>query len=334
MTEQQALTAFQNAETETTEKSPTGTSSTQTRTTPPQKQVKTGEGGPLDTFYEDVNEEAERYPAVLQELQPTTPLEPPSGSFVTNRLPEGIKALPVSVGNWRLAARETDHLIYAADGRAFDERWGDGGALHRVRVNLNDSGANRDDLYHRRSETLAGYTNGKQIRNASVDDTGPLLNVPGHSVQNNQGDYACLHGTGHKSETRYEAAVDLITYLHFTPTPLANYVPLEPETGWELTKLGPRTATWQAPAPDETPKERLRLSLTPSRITLQAFDAEDSLPDRDSVPVPSFDALHQSAFTPEGRATSLPALTAGIVLANEVVSHDPATVVSASSLPT
>lgn len=333
MTEQQALSAFQDVASETSETPSTGGSPSQTRTFSVSEQQETGHGGPLDSFYEDVIEEANRYPDALRDLRITVPLEPPAGGFVTNNLPEGIDALPMSIGNWKLATRGDDHLIYAADGRAFDERWGDGGAIHRVRVNLNDRGANRDDLYHRSSETLVGYTNGKQIRNASADDSGPLLSVPGHSVQNNKGDHACLHGTAHKSETRYEAAVDLIAYLHFTPTPLANYVPLEPETGWKLTMIEPRTASWQASAPNEIPKDHLRLSLTPSRITLQAFDPEDSLPDRDSVPVPSFDALPESAFSSEETSTTLPALSAGVILAREIVSHTPAAVVSASALP-
>jgi hypothetical protein len=334
--DQQALSAFQNTTHEPVADPSNGTPSP-TNTDTADSQSESGSAGssdgPLAGLYEDIRAAATGLPDALLENSVTVPLEPPSGGFVTNGVPEGIPALPASVGNWKLAVKERESIIYSADGKAYDERWGNGGAIHRVRVNLNDGGVNRDDLYHRSSESLVGYTNGDRIRNASVDDTGPLLKVPGHSVGNNEGDFACLHGTEHKSESIYEAAVDLLLHLHVTPTPLSNYVPMEPDSGWELTKLTPRNAVWRAPAPEQLSRETVQISLAAGRVTLSAYDESDSLPDRLRSAVPTFSEETETITTAEEGCASTPATSAGCLLVREALEQSPERLIQESELP-
>lgn len=333
MSDQQALSAFQNTTHEAVTDSSDDTASPSSTNSQPDHDSETESGGPLDDLYEDIRDAATVFPDALIESQVTVPLEPPSGGFVTNGIPENVPALPASVGNWKLVVKGGEPIIYAADGRAYDERWGSGGAIHRVRVNLNNKGVNRDDQFHRSSESLVGFTNGEQIRNASADDTGPLLKVPGHSVQNNQGDFACLHGTEHKSEDIYDAVVDLLLHLHVTPTPLTNYVPTDPETDWELTKLVPRTAVWQASAPEWLSKDKLRLALMSGRVVLSAYDDSDSLPDRLRSAVPTFSEKTESIVTATERGTNIPAASAGCLLVREALERNPERIARESALP-
>lgn len=333
MGDQQALSAFQNATHEPVEDSSENTASPPSSNSQSAQDSGTPSGGPLAGLYEDIRDAATTFPEPLLENPVTVPLEPPAGGFITNGVPEGVPALPASVGNWKLAVKDEESIIYAADGEAYDERWGNGGAIHRVRMNLNNGGINRDDLFHRSSESLVGFTNGKQIRNASVDDTGPLLNVPGHSVGNNKGDFACLHGTEHKSDAIYDAVVDLLLHLHVTPTPLTNYVPMEPETDWELTKLVPRTVVWKAPAPEWLSKDELRLSLTSSQVALSAYNDSDSLPDRLRSAVPTSSEENESIVTAGERGTSIPAASAGCLLVREALEKSPERIARESALP-
>jgi hypothetical protein len=333
MGDQQSLSAFQNAAHESTTDSSDGVDSPSSTNPQPAHDSRTKRGEPLEELYEDIRNTATMFPEILLRSQTTVSLKPPSGGFITNGLPERIPALPASVGNWRLVVKSKEAIIYAADGKAYDERWGSGGAIHRVRMNLNNRGINSDGQFHRSSESLVGFTNGQQIRNASADDTGPMLNVPGHSVKDNKGDFACLHGTEHKSEDIYNAVVDLLVHLHVTPTPLANYVPLEPDTSWELTKLVPRTVVWKAPAPKQLSKDQLRLTLTSGRVVLSAYDESDSHPDRIRSAVPTFCEENESIVTPTEKGTNIPATSAGCLLVRDALKRDPRRILQESTLP-
>lgn len=287
----------------------------------------------LDDLYDDVRTAARGIPDSLLAHDITVPLEPPSGGFVTNGIPDSIPALPASVGNWSLAGTDDEYIVYGTDGQAYDARWGRGGMLHRVRVKLNDSGANSDGLYHQSSETVTGFGNPSQVRNADLGTESALTNVPGQSVKNNDGDYSVLHGTEQKSETLYDAVVNLVVHLHLTPTPLGNYVPQSPDTAWELTRLSTRTARWKTPAPDSLPKEHLSVSLSASDVKVSAYDDSDSLPDRIYAPVPVSSECESMIEQLDDR-TSIPALSAGCAVVREFLSKPPVDAVHGTSLPT
>lgn len=330
---QSALTAFQDA---THEQKETTADEPATEPTPESTTTSAGSttsSNPLDPLYEEVEAEATRIPDPVHGLDVTVPLAEPPESFITNNVPDEVAALPVEVGNWEVATAGDDHVIYGVDGKAYDERWGSGGGVERVRVYLNDSGANRDDLYSRCNETVIGYENSNQVRNTDLDETGPLIGVRGHSPQNNEGDYAVLSGTKKKTETMNEAVIDLLVYLHFTPVPLVNYVPTDPDTVWELTKLSITGATWKAPAPAKSPKETLALSINDTTLRLYAYNEEDSGPDRHRSPTPTLGTIPESVLPDVDTITELPALSAGIPIVTEVVTSEPSVVFDASSLP-
>jgi len=284
----------------------------------------------IDALYEDVADRAAELPEELREHSVTTPVSPPSTGIATD--PE-LPPLPISVGNWKLATRGKKHVIYASDGKAISSDYGNGGAIHRIRLFLNDFGYNKNYKYQRKAETVVGYTNGHKIRNASIDSTGVLTNIPGHDVMKNTGDRSTAYPCEYESETFYEAIVDLLVHLHFTPTPVQNYVDHDPDTKWELVTLRPRYVQWKAQAPSEFKKDELKLSLKPESVTLRALNKDENLPEAISTPVPTFDTpkLESMCEHTESR-TNLPAMSAGVVLCNNILSQNPNAVTASTDI--
>ncbi|MFD1570075.1 hypothetical protein [Halorubrum laminariae] len=210
----------QNETDEQSEQSNAGKRTTPTPTTASQSKT------PLADLYEDVESHIiEHYPAFLREQSIVTPLNPEERRYRTNRIPDGVDALPDTIGQWKLVTHDATHVSYLADGPAYDAEYGKGGSLVRFKLSLNDRGANRDDKYHLRTEKVVGYTNGEKIRSYTPDDESPMLGIRGHSVGDNPGDFSVLGGTKRKYVDPRDGLIDLISLLHHLPVPIRNYLP-------------------------------------------------------------------------------------------------------------
>jgi hypothetical protein len=152
--------------------------------------------------------------------------------------------------------------------------------------------------------------------------------VQGFDPQSNQGDFGVFSGTDEKSDTMYEAVVDLLGHLHLTPAPVPKSVPRDPETEWNLTKIDPTLAKWEATAPDTLSKEYLSLTLTESSVKISAYNENDSLPDYRRLTAPTFGSLPKATYLHENGRTEIPSVAAGIVLVRELLSKTPSTLVS------
>lgn len=290
---------------------------------------------PLTDLYGDIKAHIEdTYPAYLQEQDITTPINPESQQYRTNGIPTAVKALPDTVGQWKLATYSDTHVSYLTDSAAYDSRYGEGGALYRFKLVHNNRGANRDDKYHLRTETVVGYTNGSKIRSHTPTDESPMLGIRGHNVRKNRGDSAVLGGTKQKFGEMREGIVNLIALLHHTPTPVKNYLPSDGVTDWSTVKYGPTTCIWEAPAPSSVPKDHLKLKLLNNQLTLVAYNEEDSLPDRDRATAPILESKLPPAIGPCLSSNSAYITTPSILAADKLLTEDIATVISKSDITT
>lgn len=301
-------------------KSPTSTGSTE------QEREPVPRSDAIVELYEDVRVAVEqRTPDSLQDSPLVTSPETPE-RYTTKDVP---RPIPLSVGNWSLVYKDDSgdgaEIVFANDGPAYDERWGDGGGFQRHKLFKNTSGVNRDDRYHLKSQSTVGYTNPDQIRSAG-QDAPTLISVPGHSPGDNRGDFSVLGGTDFKSDQLYDALVELLARLHTSPTPLANFITKTPETAWELTKLTPSTVTWEAPLPKEDEDSTNLLHLTLSRTLVWLYQYPDGdFSSQERVPIPRLsDSMGRllDACEPPKKADRqpTPSWAVGITLADAILS--------------
>lgn len=290
---------------------------------------------PLKGLYEDVELHiGDTYPSCLQKQEIVTPLEPEAQQYRTNGIPSVVEALPDTIGQWKLTTHDDSHVSYLTDSPAFDTRYGEGGALYRFKLALNDSGMNKDGKYHLQTEKVVGYTNGSKIRSHSPEDQSPMLGIRGHSVGDNPGDFSVLGGTKQKFDGMREGIINLIALLHHTPAPVKNHLPSVEETSWKLTKYAPVNCIWTAPAPSSVPKEHLKLKLSNNMLRLVAYDDDDSLPDMDRTTAPLINSSLPSSLKQYLDSKSAYITAPSILVASEILTEDISTVVAKSDLTT
>lgn len=333
-TEQSGLSSFTGQADSTTEQTSQRKEAKSSTTSRGSKQSRPGErSAKLDPLYERVRPLlSETYPELV-ELGLVKPLDK-EVPYATNRLPEGIDVLPLTVGSWTLLHRDDETVLYGTDGRAYDERFGKGGALQSMKVYLNNRGCNSDGQYNQTSSTVVGYTNGQQIRDTTLEGPKAMWGIRGHNPQKNSGDYARYGGVDNKSDSLKEAVSKLVADLYMTPAPIGKYVPQNPESGWELKKLSPTTANWTRSAPPNTEKSNLKFRICPSHATLVASNDGDGGAEEHRGRPPIFDVPVSTGGGDETRSIPLGNIAEGIALARELFQRAPETVVAESNLPT
>jgi hypothetical protein len=232
-------------------------------------------------------------------------LTPDREVFITSDLPDGLEVAPARIGQWELDYHDDTTVTYRASGRVFDERWGEGGSIVRHRIYLNDSGANRDGMWHHMTELVTGYGNPQQVRKADTSDKGRLSGIRGHSVQNNDGDYGVSGGTNARFEDIETAVATVVAQLHIEPFAIRTHLPDVDDREWTLTKHGLRTATYKRPAPNEMDYDYLRLVATQDRVYLEGAKNNESYAHHDHVSVPIPNSVPADCATQTERATTV-----------------------------
>ena len=289
---------------------------------------------PLDDFYEVVRASFEETsPSALLDVDQVMALTPDRDVFSTSDLPDGLEVTPTRVGQWELDYHDDTTVTYRASGRVFDERWGEGGSIVRHRVYLNDSGANRDGMWHYMTELVTGYGNPSQVRKADTSDKARLSEIRGHSVQNNDGDYGVSGGTNARFEDIKTAVATVVAQLHTEPSTIRTHLPDTDEQEWTLTKYGLRTATYERLAPNETDYDYLRLTATQDRVYLKGLKENESSAQHDSVPVPIPDSIPPGCATQTERATTVVASSLSPLLIKPILKPPVEEVLEATALP-
>jgi len=289
---------------------------------------------PLDDFYEEVRRAFEEtYPSALLNADPVMALTPDGDVFSTSNLPDGLEVAPTRVGHWELDYHDDTTVTYRASGRVFDERWGKGGSIVRHRIYLNDSGVNRDGMWHHMTELVTGYGNPQQVRNADTSDKARLSGIRGHSVQNNDGDYGLSGGTNARFEDIETAVATVVTQLHTEPSAIRTHLPDIDEQEWTLTKNGLRTATYKRPAPNETDYDYLRLTATQDRVYLKGAKNNEPSAHHDRVPLPIPDSIPADCTTQTERATTVVAYSLTPLLIAPVLKQPIEEILEATALP-
>jgi hypothetical protein len=323
---QQSLDAFQAESSDTADEQQSQSNPTQTENT-------SSSTSPLTEFYEVLTKASEnRLPAAAQNLAVSNPIEPESRRHTTKDIPDGVPALPFEIGQWELAVSNSERVIYATSGDAYDYRWGEGGALCGMEVYLNNRGANKDGKYHRRVSTVVGFENGDQIKRKSIDSKDDLITVRGHSVGENDGDYGYGSGTKTRAETAEEAIVELILHLHHNPGPFGRYVETEPATDWSLHKLSPRSVTWTADGPAKTDDDTLRLSLHDNKLSIKSNDEDQPVHMTSYYYLPALESVSESLVVDRGKIHKFETPAAAITAANDLLSEPPAESVTAGQV--
>lgn len=301
---QAQLDAFTTTE-ESTPDQPSSTPATAS-TTDDSPTTQTATGIPLDDFYETVRAVFEdRYPEALLDVDGNKALTPDRDVFVTSDLPDGLEVAPTRVGQWELDYHDDSTVTFRASGRVFDDRYGEGGSIVRHRVYQNDSGMNRDGKWHHMTELVTGYGNPTQVRDADTNEKKRLSRIPGHSVQNNAGDYGSYGGTKARLEDIETAVATVVAQLHTEASAIRPYLPDVEDSEWTLTKRGLRTATYKRPAPDESNYDYLRLAATTDHVTLEGARNDEPYAHHDHVPVPIPDSLPVECVTQSDRETTV-----------------------------
>lgn len=328
-TNQQELGAFDTpttqSDTDPSQETPTGPSPETTT-----EEYKT----PLDELYEQVDEIAPNFvPPEASTLATAKPLSPTTKRHTTKDLPEPIPALPSKIGQWELATASPEQIIYVTSGDAYDHRWGDGGSLYGVEVYLNNRGYNKDGNYHRRSHTLVGFENGDQIRRKDVESRSDLISVRGFNPGKNDGDYGIGSGTETQAETAKEAVLELIVYLHHNPGPLGRFIDRDPQHGWSLQKLSPRTGRWTAEAPPEVDAEQVSLSIANTTVRIKAINEEEATTKSTYYDIPELDMVSASLIAEQGKSHTLETPAAAVTAVNEILSQPPVDALTAGKMP-
>lgn len=312
----------------------TNTDSTQEAPTGPSPDESTEEHKTaLGELYEQVNEAAPDFvPPEANSLPITKPLSPTTKRHVTEDIPEPIPALPSKIGQWELATASPEQIIYATSGDAYDHRWGDGGGLYGVEVYLNNRGYNKDGNYHRRSHTIIGFENGDQIRRKNVNSRSDLISVRGFNPGKNDGDYGVGTGTETQAETVQEAVLELLVYLHHNPGPLNRFIDREPQHGWTLQKLSPRTGRWKIDEPEAVSDQTLSLSMTSTNLKIKSSSDGDSAPDTTCYDLPRLTSTPSSLIVEQGTIHRFETPAAAITAANEILSMPPAEAIRAGPI--
>jgi len=323
---QQSLDAFQAESSDTAGEQQSQSSPTQTEST-------SSSTSPLTELYEVLTKASEdRFPAAAQDLAISKAIEPDSRRHTTKDLPDGVPALPFEIGQWELAVSNSERVIYATSGDAYDYRWGEGGALYGVEVYLNNRGANKDGKYHRRVSTVVGFENGDQIQRKSVDSKDDLISVRGHNVGENDGDYGYGSGTKTRSETAEEAIIELLLHLHHNPGPFGRYVETEPSTDWSLHKLSPRSVTWTADGPAQIDDDTLRLSLHDDKLSIKSNDENQPAHMTSYYDLPTLESVPESLMVEQGKTHEFETPAGAITAANDLLSDPPAESVTAGQV--
>ncbi|MDT3436751.1 MULTISPECIES: hypothetical protein [Haloarculaceae] len=289
---------------------------------------------PLDDFYEVVRASFEETsPSALLDVDQVMALTPDRDVFSTSDLPDGLEVTPTRVGQWELDYHDDTTVTYRASGRVFDERWGEGGSIVRHRVYLNDSGANRDGMWHYMTELVTGYGNPSQVRKADTSDKARLSGIRGHSVQNNDGDYGVSGGTNARFEDIKTAVATVVAQLHTEPSTIRTHLPDTDEQEWTLTKYGLRTATYERLAPNETDYDYLRLTATQDRVYLKGAKENEPSAHHDRVPVPIPDSIPPACATQTERATTVVASSLSPLLIEPILKQPVEEVLEAIALP-
>lgn len=293
------------------------------------KRQQTSTESPLDKLYTILKETSEEnLPQGVHEIPITRPIKPETKLHTTKDIPCDLPALPHEIGQWELAVNNSEHVIYTCSGRAYDYRWGSGGAIYGMEVYLNNRGANKDGKFHRRVQTTIGFENGDQVRKTEINSKDDFYGIRGHNVGENDGDYGYSSGTKIRSETAREALIELLLHLHHNPGPIGRYVETEPDTDWSLHKLSPRVAYWKAPAPDSLGKDELLLGLYDNQIQLRALDPDDSLPDQTTFQIPAIESVPNTLATYDIPRTRFETIPTAVIAANEILSRDPETFIN------
>lgn len=291
---------------------------------PTEAKPDTASKSPLTELYETLNEASEgSLPAEAYDLVISKPVEPETRRHTTSNIPEKVPALPFEIGQWELAVAEPDRVIYATSGDAYDYRWGDGGGLYGMEVYLNNRGANKDGKYHRRIETLVGFENGDKIQQKSVDSKDDLMSVRGHNVGENDGDYGYSSGTKTRAETAKEAVIELLLHLHHNPGPFGQYVNADPDTGWSLHKLSPRSATWTTDGPDQIADDTLKLSIHDNKASISSNDEDQPYHMTSYYNLPHLETVSEALISERGKTHEFETPAAAITAVNELLSNPP-----------
>lgn len=289
---------------------------------------------PLNDFYEEVYRAFEEtYPSALLNVDQVMALTPDHNVFCTSDLPDGLEAAPARIGQWKLDYHDDTTVTYRASGRAFDERWGKGGSIVRHRIYLNDSGVNRDGMWHHMTELVTGYGNPQQVRNADTSDKARLSGICGHSVQNNDGDYGVSRGTNARFDDIETAVTTVVAQLHTESSAIRTHLPDIDEQEWTLTKYGLRTATYERPVPHETDYDYLRLTATQDRAYLKGAKNNESSAHHDRVPVPIPNSIPADCVTQTERATTVVAPSLSPLLIGPILEQPVEEVLEAIALP-
>lgn len=309
---QQSLTAFKGQSSRGTQ---TNTSSRNTSPYSTTTQQSTTDDSPLSELYEIVNEHA-------RDLLPETyhDIEPPTKLYTTKEIPECLPALPLEIGEWELIERGDERILYLTRGDAYDKRWGNGGGIYGVEVYLNNSGANKDGKYHRRSTTTIGFKNVSQIKHTDIDSRSDLYGIRGFNPATNKGDYGYSSGTQMKSETTEDAIIELLIYLQYHQQPLGAVIPTEPSTHWQLKKHSPRKAVWVS---DEAiPTEgQIRLYLHENRLSIRHITDTSSINSEFNLPLPDINGIPSKLIERSGPRYTFPTVKAAIQAATQIISE-------------
>lgn len=323
---QQSLDAFQ---AESDDKA----SEQQSRSNPDRTVNTSSSTSPLTELYEALTEASEdRFPAAAQELAISNPVEPDSRRHTTKDLPDGVPALPFEIGQWELAVSNSERVIYATSGDAYDYRWGDGGGLYGMEVYLNNRGANKDGKFHRRASTVVGFENGDKIKQRSVGEKGDLVSVRGHNVGENDGDYGYSSGTRMRADTGREAIIELLLHLHHFPGPFGRYVETSPSTEWSLHKLSPRNAIWKADGPSSISDDTVILSVSDHGLKIKSNDEDEPVHKTTYYSLPALESFPDSLIEQRGKTHEFETPAATITAANRLLSKPPAQSVAAGTI--
>lgn len=279
---------------------------------------------PLEQLYDTLETYADQQlPQAAFSLPATRAICPQSKHCTTRDIPDGIPALPFHVGQWELAVHNESRVVYSTSGDAYDSRWGDGGALYGMEVYLNDRGANRDDKYHRRAQTVVGYENGDQVRTTDINSRDDFRSPCGHNVGENDGDRAFSSGTKTRAEAPREAILELLLHLHTNPGPMGRYIDQNPDTAWELERLSPRLGKWTANAPAGIDDDKLSLLVRGSTIKLTSNNEGGSCRNQTHYTFSDLSAVPDVLFSRGEKIQEFATVAAAIAATNELLSTEP-----------
>lgn len=214
---------------------------------------------------------------------------------IASNIPEPFDVVPNTVGPWTLDFRGEETLTYKTSCSAFDDGYGGGVQLLRMKLINNVRGANRDGKWLVYVESLRGFTNPELIRNADTSDERFLTSVRGHNVKENPGDAGFRSGALIKREDPTEALHWLLTQLcGFRPFAKSTLETDEPPGNWECALKTGTGVGWEQLSPKGWPGNSLCVRADYRGVRFYYRRDESPLPDDRYQEIPTADRVPEA----------------------------------------